>query len=285
MQKENTPFLEIRNLTYQYSDGTKALIGIDLDIQQGEKLVVIGPNGSGKSTLFLCLNGVLKAKHGSILLQGQPLSYDRKGLIETRKKIGIVFQDPETQLFCINVFQEVAFGPANLGLKKEALQHCVEQTLAKMNLTALQDRPPHFLSGGQKKQVSIASVVAMNPELMIFDEPTAALDAENMRQTMDLMEELNQNGITMMMSTHDMELAYEWADRVAVLKDGTILRIGTPQEIFTNKELLQQVNLAPPKLLQFYEQLVRHRVLPNTIKPPKSMEELEVYLENKHNIC
>ncbi len=271
-------FIEIKNLAYQYSDGTKALDGVDLHIRQGEKLVVIGPNGSGKSTLFLCLNGVLKAKSGSICFQGQPVRYDKKNLIETRKNIGIVFQDPETQLFCINVYQEVAFGPANLGLKGQELQQCVEHSLDLMGIAHLKDKPPHFLSGGQKKQVSIASVVAMNPQLIIFDEPTSALDPVNVKRTMDLMDELSKRGITIVMSTHDVEIAYEWADRIAVLKNGKIQKVDGPYEVFTDTALMESANICPPKILQFFQQLKEHGVLPQAMQPPKNMAELNQYL-------
>ncbi|NOR59167.1 MAG: ATP-binding cassette domain-containing protein [Methanosarcinales archaeon] len=155
--------LETRDLKYAYPDGTMALDGIDIEIEKGKRIAFVGPNGSGKSTLFLLLNGTLKPRQGEVLFQGRPIKYDAKSLREVRRQIGIVFQNSDDQLFAPTVYHDVAFGPVNLGLPEEKVKSCVNQTLKYFGLTGLSDKPPHHLSGGQKKKVAIAGVFAMEP--------------------------------------------------------------------------------------------------------------------------
>ncbi|WP_312640849.1 ATP-binding cassette domain-containing protein [Hydrogenoanaerobacterium sp.] len=270
--------LSIRDLKYTYPDGTEALKGVNLDVKRGERIAVLGSNGSGKSTLFLCLNGVHKALSGSILFDGEPLGYDKKGLIKMRKNVGIVFQDPETQLFCVDVYQEVAFGPHNLGYSKEQVHSCVTQSLAAMNLTELKDKPPHFLSGGQKKRVSVASVLSMSPQVLLFDEPTSALDPVHARRLMEEIDKLSADGITILMATHDVNTAYAWADRIVVLGNGEVQAAGTPQEVFSDLPLLEKTGLQPPFVLRMYSRLCAGGVLANKGAPPRTIEELESLL-------
>lgn len=267
--------LNLSDVRYTYADGTDALRGVSLAVKGGERVAVLGENGSGKSTLFLCLNGVYKPSGGVIEFDGKPVCYDKKGLTAMRKNVGIVFQDPETQLFCVDVYQEVAFGPHNLGYSKEEVRECVEKNMALMDITALASKPPHFLSGGQKKRVTVAAVLAMSPQVILFDEPAAALDPSHAARLMDEINALSESGITILMATHDVNLAYEWADRIFVLEAGTVLACGTPEEIFTDKALLQQAGLRQPSVVSTYAALEAAGVLKcPTI--PRSQRELEL---------
>ena len=163
--------LETRNLKYTYPDGTVAIQDLNIEIMKGKKIAFVGQNGSGKSTLFLLLNGTLKPSQGEILFRGVPFKYDSKSLREIRKSIGIVFQNSDDQIFAPTVFQDVAFGPSNLGYSKEKINTCVQLALEQVGLSRFKDKPPHHLSGGQKKRVAIAGVMAMEPEVIILDEP------------------------------------------------------------------------------------------------------------------
>ena len=266
--------LTVSDLKYTYSDGTAALDGVSFDVAAGEKIAVMGSNGSGKSTLFLCLNGVLRAGGGTVSVGGQTLSYDKKSLSENRKNVGIVFQDPETQLFCINVYEEVAFGPHNLGIKNPQLDEIVNESMSLVDVKEFSDKPPHFLSYGQKKRVTIASVLSMSPKIIIFDEPMAALDPVHSAQTESLMNVLNERGITIVMSTHDVDMAYRWADRIAVLKSGKVQRFGTPDEVFENEEDLKAWNLQTPQVLRIYRKLVSSGILKSRKELPRDADSL-----------
>ncbi|MEM1483767.1 ABC transporter ATP-binding protein [Oscillospiraceae bacterium PP1C4] len=273
--------IAIHQLEYTYPNGTRALDKIDLEIGRGEKIAVLGSNGSGKSTLFLCLNGVLRPQSGEIRFDGKPLQYSKKALIDIRRNVGIVFQDPETQLFCVDVYQEVAFGPHNLGVKQPELNRIVTEHLASLDLLALRDQPPHFLSGGQKKRVSIAAVLAMEPQVLIFDEPTAALDPLHAGQMMELLETLSAKGMTVVMSTHNVETAYAWADRVVVMGHGKICGEGSPESVFTDRKLLEQSDLCAPMVLCMFEKLTASGVLPKGLPEPRTMDKLEQYLDQR----
>lgn len=266
--------LTIEGLTYTYPDGTEALRGVELSIERGERVAVLGSNGSGKSTLFLCLNGVHKPLSGRILFESEPVSYDKKGLIAMRKNVGIVFQDPETQLFCVDVYQEVAFGPYNLGYSGEQVRACVMESLQTMDLVELKDKPPHFLSGGQKKRVTVASVLSMSPQVLLFDEPTAALDPTHAARLMDEINKLSDEGITILMATHDVNTAYSWADRVVVLEEGRVCAAGTPVEVFADEKLLTQTGLSQPFVPRIHRALCSAGILLDS-SPPRTAEELE----------
>lgn len=271
--------LSIQDISYAYPDSTQALRGITLDIARGEKVAVLGPNGSGKSTLFLCLNGVHKAQSGKILFDGKPCTYDKRGLTEMRKNVGVVFQDPETQLFCVDVYQEVAFGPRNLKCAKEEIHTRVMQSLEAMDIVDIKDKPPHFLSGGQKKRVTVASVLSMSPQVLLFDEPTSSLDPAHAQSLMGEMQTLSNGGITVLMATHDVNMAFAWADKIVVLKDGTLCASGTPLAVFSDDALLQSTGLEKPFVLRIFEKLCAGGVLSG--ETPKTVAELEQRLEQR----
>lgn len=266
--------LEAKGVEFNYPDGTGALNGINMAIEKGKKVAVLGSNGAGKSTLFLHFNGILKPYRGNILFNGQPISYKHKQLTELRKNVGIVFQDPDTQLFSASVWQEISFGPVNLGLPRDQVIQRVNAAMVATCITDLKDRPTHFLSYGQKKRVSIADILAMEPQVIIFDEPTAWLDPKLSLQVMELFNVLNQEGKTVILSTHDVDLAYSWADHIIVIEQGRVIGEGLPEIIFLDKALIRNTGLEKPFLVDMYLELKKKGyVLPN--KPiPRTKEAL-----------
>lgn len=271
------PILSVENLYYVYGNGKSALDGVGVDIYEGEKIAVIGSNGSGKSTFFLNINGVFTAQQGKITYRDTVIN--KKNLKELRKNIGIVFQDADNQIIASTVMAEVGFGPMNLKLPKEEVLERVEEALTYMNISHLKDRPPHYLSGGEKKRVSIADIIAMKSEIIIFDEPTAALDPLNALMLEEVLGKLSSEGKTMLISTHDVDFVYRWAERVLVFSDGKIIADGTPLEIFKDMEILKKANLKQPTMLEVYELLVEKQLLENSKAYPKSYEDLKSMLE------
>ena len=269
--------LKVEDLHYIYGNGKSALDGVSVNIYEDEKIAVIGSNGSGKSTFFLNVDGVLTPEQGKIIYRGTVIN--KKNLNELRKNIGIVFQDADNQIIASTVRAEVAFGPMNLKLPKEEVVKRVEEALAYMNITEFKDRPPHYLSGGEKKRVSIADIIAMKSEIIIFDEPTVALDPLNALMLEEVLLKLGREGKTMLISTHDVDFAYRWAERVLVFCEGKIIADGTPLEIFQNKEILKQANLKQPTMLEVYELLVEKHLLEDTKVYPKSTQEFKKILE------
>lgn len=272
------PILEIRNLHYCYGSGKTALDGINVDIFEGEKIAVIGPNGAGKSTFFLNTNGVLAPDEGEISYRGTVIN--KKNLKELRKNIGIVFQDADNQIVASSVLAEVGFGPMNLKLPKEVVMERVEEALRYMNLQEYKNRPPHYLSGGEKKRVSIADIIAMKSEIIIFDEPTAGLDPLNAEMLEEVLKKLSCEGKTMLISTHDVDFVYRWADRVIVFSQGEVIADGTPLEIFRNNEVLMQANLRPPMLMEVYDLLTENQLITDSGAYPKDIREFAELIEN-----
>jgi cobalt/nickel transport system ATP-binding protein len=269
--------LKVEDLYYVYGNGKAALEGVSVDIYQGEKIAVIGSNGSGKSTFFLNLNGVFPPEHGKITYRD--IVVNKKNLKELRKNIGIVFQDADNQIIASTVMAEVGFGPMNLKLPKEEVEKRVEEALAYMNISDFKHRPPHYLSGGEKKRVTIADIIAMKSEIIIFDEPTAALDPLNAFMLEEVLDKLTSEGKTMLISTHDVDFAYRWAERILVFCQGKIIADGTPLEIFKNAEILKRANLKRPTLLEIYELLVDKHLLESTKTYPKNTEAFKKMLE------
>lgn len=270
--------LKVEGLYYGYGNGNLALDGVSVDIYEGEKIAVLGSNGSGKSTFFLNLNGVFTPEQGKIVYRGTVVH--KKNLNELRKNIGIVFQDADNQIIASTVLAEVGFGPMNLKLPREEVLERVEEALAYMNISDFKERPPHYLSGGEKKRVTIADIIAMKSEIIIFDEPTAALDPINTLMLEEVLARLSAEGKTMLISTHDVNFAYRWAERLLIFCEGKIIAAGTPLEIFQNKQILHQAHLTQPTMLEVYELLVEKRLLSDTDAYPKSAPELKKILEN-----
>jgi cobalt/nickel transport system ATP-binding protein len=268
--------LKIEDLHYTYGNGKPALDGVSVEIYEGEKIAVIGSNGSGKSTFFLNVDGVLTPEQGKITYRDTVIN--KKNLKELRKNIGIVFQDADNQIIASTVRAEVGFGPMNLKIPKEEVLKRVDEALEYMNISHLKDRPPHYLSGGEKKRVSIADIIAMKSEIIIFDEPTAALDPLNAMMLEEVLLKLGVEGKTMLISTHDVDFTYRWAERVLVFCEGKIIADGLPLEIFRNKEILKRANLKQPTLLEVYESLVEKHLLEDIKSYPKNIQEFKEIL-------
>lgn len=238
--------LSTKNLSYTYPDGTHALNKVNMDIYKGEKVAIMGPNGAGKSTLFSHFNGLTEPKAGHVEVDGKKVEYDKKTLLEVRQKVGIVFQDPNDQLFAPTVKEDVAFGPMNLGLGYEEVEKRVDEALKMVGMEKFKDKTPHHLSGGQQKRVAIAGIIAMRPEIMILDEPTAGLDPEGVEKVLNILNNLNKEGMSIVISSHDIEMVNGFADKIFVLHEGEIIASGDRHEIFSDKELLKKAHLKAP---------------------------------------
>ncbi len=247
--------LEVKNLKYSYNSDYQALKGVSLKIERGEMVALLGKNGAGKSTLFLHLNGIFEPDEGQVFIDGEELKYDKKSLLKFRQKVGIVFQNPDDQIFAPTVEEDVAFGPLNLGLSMEEVQDRVEEALARVGMSGFEKKAPHHLSGGQKKRVAIAGILAMKPEVMVLDEPTAGLDPQGVVDLVKLLKELNAEGITIIISTHEVDLVPDYARKVFVLVDGLLIAEGTPKDIFSQPEILERANLKVPIVTDLFQQL------------------------------
>lgn len=273
----NQNTFELHEVDYVYPGGAKALQGISMAIKKGKRVAVLGPNGAGKSTMFLHLNGILRPKKGKVYFDGEDVKYTRSALADLRKRVGIVFQDPDTQLFAGNVYQDVSFGPINLGLKEAEVKNRVERALNAMRIQNLRDKPTHHLSYGQKKRVCIAGVLAMEPEVIIFDEPTAYLDPKHSQELMKILDDLHEAGKQVILSTHDVNLVYTWSDYVFVMKNGRVKYQGTPLSIFENEPLLKETHLEKPLLFDICEMLKQKGFL--TEEMPRTLDELKSKLK------
>jgi cobalt/nickel transport system ATP-binding protein len=247
--------LEGREIRYTYPRGMEAIRGISFHFRRGEKIALVGPNGAGKSTLMLMFNGMIRPDSGTILFDNQPIQYDKASLRMLRKKVGFVLQNPDRQIIAPTVYQDVAFGPTNLGYDEHDVRQAVDAALRHVGLNGFERRPPYHLSGGEKKRVAIAGVLAMNPDVLVFDEPTSGLDPSGSEDIMDLLDELNHDGKTIIISTHDIELAYPWADRAILLLNGKILQEDVPDVAFGDPKHVRMARLSIPTLLELYLEL------------------------------
>ena len=242
--------LAARGLGFRYPGGIVALDGLDLDIAAGETLAILGPNGSGKTTLLLHLNGSLRPQQGRILIDGQEARYDQRALNRWRAQVGLVLQDPDDQLFAGSVFQDVSFGPLNLGLAESEVRARVAEALGHLRITALADRPVHMLSLGQKRRAAIAGVLAMAPRILVLDEPTAGLDPHGVVHLLSVLRRLAADGTTIVYTTHDVDLALAWSDRVALFANGRVTACGAPDAVLGDDTLLRAAHLRRPMLLE-----------------------------------
>jgi cobalt/nickel transport system ATP-binding protein len=269
---------EIQQITYHYPDGTKALDNVSLSISKGSKIAVLGSNGAGKSTLLLHLNGTLKPMSGQIIYKDTVLKYTKKDLNSIRKEVGMVFQDPDSQLFSASVYQDISFGPMNLKLDSASVKARIEEAMEQTEVTSFSKKPTHALSYGQKKSVSIAGILAMKPEVIVFDEPTASLDPKHTKSLLDLLDQLSAQGKTLILSTHNVESAWSFADYLYIMKEGKIYAQGTPFQVFSNETVLKETHLEKPIILELMERLVLSGVLSDTTleakRIPRSKEQL-----------
>lgn len=246
--------LQARDLTYTYPDGTRALDGVNFFVEKGEIIGLLGANGAGKSTLFLTLNGVLQPEKGKVFLEDKPVSYDRKGIRELRRRIGIVFQDPDDQLFSADVYRDVSFGAANLGLPPEEVRRRVEEAMDRTGITNLKDKPTHTLSHGQKKRVAIAGVLVMGLDVMILDEPTAGLDPKGVSEIMHLLTELKEElQGTILLATHNIDIVPLYCTNTCLMQNGKMVFTGSTEELLSNPELLRDNGLRLPRVAHLME--------------------------------
>ena len=270
--------LRLENVNYKYEDKYPALIDVSTTIYEGEKIAVLGNNGAGKSTFFLCCNGVLCPQEGRLFLIGEEISTSKKDLTKLRETVGLVFQDPDTQIIAGTVESEVSFGPMNLKLDYDEVERRITESLNVMNLEGYQNRAPQYLSGGEKKRVSIADILAMEPEMILFDEPTASLDPENVALLEKTMEELSSKGITLVVSTHDVDFAYQFADRAIVFNRGKIIADASMEEVLASDSILSQAGLTKPLIYSAAEVLEKRFPQLNGQRAPKTIEELSAFV-------
>ncbi len=245
--------VSVKDVKFSYPAGVAALHGVSLEVKQGDRLALLGPNGSGKSTLILLIAGLLSPKGGEITVFGQKTT--SKDFQKFRSRIGIVFQDPDDQLFTPSVIEDVEYGPKNLKLPEEDIKARSAHVLDKMGIEHLRDRPPHRLSFGEKKKVSLATALVLKPELLILDEPTANLDLVSRRGLIETLNELSRAGTTIIVSTHDAEAIPELADRIVVISRGEKLCDGKATEVLQDKKMLEASGLEPPTIVDLFGEL------------------------------
>ncbi|MBH8576873.1 ABC transporter ATP-binding protein [Nostocaceae cyanobacterium CENA369] len=251
--------LEFDRVHYTYPGAQQsALNGLTLKIPANKKCALIGQNGCGKTTLFLLANSLYKPQRGTVHWQAKQLQYDRQFLMKLRQLVGLVFQDPKQQLVASTVEEDISYGLCNLGLPTRKIQQRVEQVLVEFGLTELAQRPVHHLSLGQKKRVSIADVMVLRPELLLLDEPTAYLDRLHTRNLMATLKKIHASGTTILMATHDLDLVYRWADWIFVMDSGRLILEGNPQDLFTQREILEELQLGVPLI---YDMLFSQEVV------------------------
>ncbi len=279
--------IEIKNVTYTYTEDEllhTAVKDISLNIKRGSFTVILGHNGSGKSTLAKMMNGLNKPTSGDVFVNGINTK-DEKTELQVKKTVGMVFQNPDNQLIASIVEEDVAFGPENLGISPKEIRERVDNALKAVGMYEFRESTPHRLSGGQKQRIAIAGIIAMSPECLVLDEPTAMLDPKGRAEIISTLLKLNrENGITVVLITHYMEEA-EYADRVIVMNDGEIIGDGTPKEIFKNVEKLKQVGLDVPQATELLYELSKNgfRVKTNIISIEEAAKEIKQALHLEEN--
>ncbi|MCX5231849.1 energy-coupling factor ABC transporter ATP-binding protein [Streptomyces sp. NBC_00233] len=272
-----TPVVELVHAGFAYEDGPPVLSGVDFAVAEGRAVALLGRNGSGKTTLLRLLSGGLRCVSGSLRLGGEEVAYDRRGLTRLRTTVQLVVQDPDDQLFAASVEQDVSFGPTNLGLPEDEVRRRVREALEALDITALADRPTHLLSYGQRKRAAIAGAVAMRPRVLIMDEPTAGLDPHGQERLLDALQRLREAGTTVLMATHDVDLALRWADEAAVLAPSG-LRTGPVAELLADDALLDEARLRHPWGTAVARLLRTHGLLAAGAAEPRTPEDLDAWL-------
>jgi len=262
--------IEMKDIKYVYPDGYTALDSVNLKIVRGERVAILGPNGAGKSTLLMVTNGLFTPSKGRVSVLGTPI--DKDNLYRVRMKVGLVFQDPDDQLFCPTLWEDITFGPLNMGLPEEEVTRRAKDALRGVGLEGYEEKPPHHLSVGEKKKAAIAAVLALKPEILILDEPTANLDPKSRTELAKLVNSLyEEQKITLIMATHDVDFVPKIADRIYVLNKGRIVAEGPVREVFSNFEIMAEANLEPPAVTCLFS-LLKGRT--DLIKPlPLTIEE------------
>ncbi|SPF02620.1 energy-coupling factor ABC transporter ATP-binding protein [Streptomyces sp. MA5143a] len=263
----------LRGVSFAYEDGPAVLSDLDFEVREGRALALLGRNGSGKTTLMRLLSGGLRPRSGELSVEGRPVSYDRKGLTGLRTTVQLVVQDPDDQLFAASVAQDVSFGPLNLGLPDDQVRIRVDEALAALGVSALADRPTHLLSYGQRKRTAIAGAVAMRPRVLILDEPTAGLDPDGQERLLATLDGLRRSGTTVVMATHDVDLALRWADDAALLTPAGA-RTGPVAAMLARTDLLEQAGLRLPWGIAVTRLLREQGLLQDDAPGPRTPDEL-----------
>ena len=270
--------LEFRQVGYRYPDGSVGLDGCSLGIQAGSRNALLGANGAGKTTLFQHANGLLRPQSGGVHYAGAPVDYGRDGLRRLRTDVGLIFQNPDRQLFSASVREDVSFGPLNLGLSAAEVHQRVDAALDAVGLAHCADKAVHNLSFGQKKRVCIAGVLAMEPQLLILDEPMAGLDNRMREELLAVLDGLHARGITLLLATHDIDFAYRWADRIHLMADGRCAASFDAAELPTRDTALAAAGLPMPKVVELHRALVQRGLLAAD-SCPRSQPDLLALLE------
>ncbi len=273
------PLLEFDRVGFAYPDGNTGLDGCSLAIGKGSRNALIGANGAGKTTLFQHANGLLRPQSGVIRYDGVAIDYGRAGLRRLRSEVGLVFQNPDQQLFSASVREDVSFGPLNLGLDETTVRRRVAESLEAVGMANFADRPVHNLSFGQKKRVCIAGVLAMQPQLLILDEPMAGLDHAMRRELLAVLEHLHDQGLTLLLATHDIDFAYRWADRIQLMAAGRCTATLDAAALADHADVLTAAGLPVPGIIEHHRQLVSLGMLPAG-RAPRTNGELFDLLKN-----
>jgi cobalt/nickel transport system ATP-binding protein len=261
------PLIEMKSVSHAFADGSRGLHDCSLVLGRGRRHALLGANGAGKTTLLQHLNGLLRPTGGRLLLEGRPYDYGRAGLTQLRRRVGLVFQNPERQLFSAQVEEDVSFGPLNLGLDDATVRARVKTALDAVGLREHARRAVHHLSFGQKKRVCIAGVLAMEPDVLLLDEPMAGLDAPMQEELTALLDRLAARGTTILLSTHDIDFAYGWADDLHLMAGGRVIASGPAQTIGADVDALDAAGQRPPLALALHAHLVTRGVLPGSPAP------------------
>lgn len=270
------PLLEVRNAWYRYPGGIEALKGAELAVSNGEVVSIIGPNGCGKTTLLLIATGLLEPEEGEVFLDGKPLA---EQLPNARKRLGLVFQEPDDQLFNPTVYDEIAFSLRQLDLSEDYVKKRVNEVAKRLNIDHLLDRAPYRLSIGEKKKVAIASILVYEPEIILFDEPTANLSIEAINELEQLIKELRSKKRAIVVTSHNIEFVAKISDKVYIMDNGTTINKGDKRDILINEALLSKVGLEPPFAVK-----ISKRIFGNCENYPLTIEELSNLLQNKLKI-
>lgn len=247
--------LRTEHLTYQYEDNTVALKDVEINLDNGQIIALIGGNGAGKSTMFLNLMGILKPTEGTIFFNEESLKYNKKYMYEYRQNVSLVFQDPDKQIFHSNVYDDVAFALRNIGMSEDEVRHKVDDALIKTKAYAFKDKAVHYLSYGQKKRVAIAGVIALNTQVILFDEPTAGLDPMMTKGIIEIITSLAKEGKKIIISSHDMDVIYRICDYGYILNHGQVIANGSIENLFAMDEVLEEANLSQPWLMKVHKKL------------------------------
>lgn len=246
---------KIKNLSYRYEKADYALNNIDMDFDKGDVIGIVGSNGSGKSTLFMNMMGILKPSSGEILFDGESIKYDKKFLYKLRMNVGIVFQDPEKQIFHSRVYDDIAFALRNIGIDENKIKFRVRKSLEEVHCLDLIDKPIHFLSYGQKKRIAIASVIAMENKVVLLDEPTSGLDPSSTKAVVNIINRMKENGVKVVITSHDMDLIYNICDYIYVLNRGSLVSEGKSIEVFEDQGKILDSDLDLPWLVRVHKNM------------------------------